>query len=216
MVYTTHMHAYILSGGTPSSRAAYIQAQSSPHRLHLVSSPTTITLEQIHTLLSQLTVQTAAGRLVWIEEANLLSLPAQNALLKTLEEPPSRTTIYLTCQSALALLPTVRSRCQIIRLKEPEPSTINHLSSLKEIMSLSPGDRLANLPKRDRSQSLAWLAEIQTALSLKFTDSSLTEKSRAILAQIARATQSAHAALSANCSVTLTTHHFLLSLPKTK
>ena len=49
-----------------------------------------------------------------IDEAELLDEAGQNALLKTLEEPPAGTTIILvTCRDDL-LLPTVRSRCQVI------------------------------------------------------------------------------------------------------
>jgi DNA polymerase-3 subunit delta' len=49
-----------------------------------------------------------------IDEAELLDEAGQNALLKTLEEPPAGTTIILvTCRDDL-LLPTVRSRCQVV------------------------------------------------------------------------------------------------------
>ncbi len=47
-----------------------------------------------------------------IDEAELLDEAGQNALLKTLEEPPTRTTIILvTCREDV-LLPTIKSRCQ--------------------------------------------------------------------------------------------------------
>ncbi len=47
-----------------------------------------------------------------IDEAELLNVQAQNALLKFLEEPPARTTLMLVCNAAEELLPTIRSRCQ--------------------------------------------------------------------------------------------------------
>ena len=43
---------------------------------------------------------------------------AQNKLLKTLEEPPSTSVLILLCANEYAMLPTVRSRCRIIR---PQP-----------------------------------------------------------------------------------------------
>jgi DNA polymerase III delta prime subunit len=52
---------------------------------------------------------------VIINEAQFLNLPAQNALLKTLEEPPENTVIYLYVDSEDNLLPTITSRCQIIK-----------------------------------------------------------------------------------------------------
>jgi DNA polymerase-3 subunit delta' len=42
---------------------------------------------------------------------------AQNALLKTLEEPPARVVLLLTAESAESLLPTISSRCETLRLR---------------------------------------------------------------------------------------------------
>lgn len=52
--------------------------------------------------------------LLRFEEANP---NAANALLKTLEEPPSRVVIMLTAESAERLMPTIVSRCEILRLR---------------------------------------------------------------------------------------------------
>lgn len=47
-----------------------------------------------------------------VDEAEQMLPDAQNALLKTLEEPPGRTTVILVTQQEEQLLPTIRSRCQ--------------------------------------------------------------------------------------------------------
>jgi hypothetical protein len=47
-----------------------------------------------------------------IDEAELIDATGQNALLKTLEEPPRRTYIFLITSRPESLLPTIRSRCQ--------------------------------------------------------------------------------------------------------
>ncbi len=52
--------------------------------------------------------------LLRFEEAHI---SAQNAFLKTLEEPPPRVVLLITAESAESLLPTVASRCEIIRLR---------------------------------------------------------------------------------------------------
>jgi len=51
-----------------------------------------------------------------IPEAERLTTQAMNALLKTLEEPPADTVLILTCSNRSRLLPTIVSRCQILRL----------------------------------------------------------------------------------------------------
>jgi len=53
-----------------------------------------------------------------IEDADRMGVEAQNALLKTLEEPPPDTTIILTTANPGALLPTTRSRCQLLELPD--------------------------------------------------------------------------------------------------
>lgn len=58
------------------------------------------------------------GKVFVIEEAATMNAAAQNALLKTLEEPAGRTLIVLLTDRAESLLPTVRSRCQTHRFGE--------------------------------------------------------------------------------------------------
>jgi DNA polymerase-3 subunit delta' len=50
-------------------------------------------------------------RVVILDPADAMNAQAQNALLKTLEEPPEATTLVLVSSSPDALLPTIRSRC---------------------------------------------------------------------------------------------------------
>ena len=55
-------------------------------------------------------------RVAIVEHAERMNEDAQNALLKTLEEPPPRTTMILCADEEDRLLPTVRSRCVRLRL----------------------------------------------------------------------------------------------------
>ena len=54
-------------------------------------------------------------RVVLIRDAHLLTIGAQNALLKTLEEPTGQTLFFLVTHRERTLLPTIRSRCQKLR-----------------------------------------------------------------------------------------------------
>jgi len=67
------------------------------------------------------------GKVFIILQAETMSQAAQNALLKTLEEPPNAVTIILTCTSPTSLLATTRSRCQIIRFN---PLPVNLVEQL--------------------------------------------------------------------------------------
>lgn len=57
------------------------------------------------------------GKVFVVLEAELMSTAAQNALLKTLEEPPKGVTIILTCRQAEQMLPTTLSRCATVRFE---------------------------------------------------------------------------------------------------
>lgn len=52
-----------------------------------------------------------------VPDADLLTVQAQNALLKTIEEPPSYAVIFLLTENADSLLPTIRSRCVMLKLR---------------------------------------------------------------------------------------------------
>jgi DNA polymerase-3 subunit delta' len=63
-------------------------------------------------------------RCVIIEHSHKLTLEAQNALLKMLEEPPEGTILILTAPHERALLPTIRSRTQVVGVKTPPKSDL--------------------------------------------------------------------------------------------
>ncbi len=59
-----------------------------------------------------------------IIEASALTQPAANSLLKTLEEPQGETLFILTTSNIHGLLPTIVSRCQLVRFKPLSPKVI--------------------------------------------------------------------------------------------
>jgi DNA polymerase-3 subunit delta' len=66
---------------------------------------------------ASLTSARRRGKVFVVLEAELLSIAAQNALLKTLEEPPSGVTIILICRQSGELLPTTLSRCVTVNFR---------------------------------------------------------------------------------------------------
>lgn len=55
-------------------------------------------------------------KVVIINQGNKLTVQAQNALLKTIEEPPQGVFIFILCESGELILETIKSRCQIHKL----------------------------------------------------------------------------------------------------
>lgn len=77
-----------------------------------------ISVKQVRALTERLTMSPMNGdwKIALIEEAHLLSVGAANALLKTLEEPKGQTLLLLRAPNIESVLPTIASRCQLIRL----------------------------------------------------------------------------------------------------
>jgi len=78
-----------------------------------------IKISQIRDVQHSLALSPYEGRwrVVIISEFEKATAQAANALLKTLEEPPSRVVLILTATDASLLLPTVVSRCQVLALR---------------------------------------------------------------------------------------------------
>lgn len=62
-------------------------------------------------------------RIAVIDQADYLNVEGANCLLKTLEEPPRRSVLILIGTSPARQLPTIRSRCQLVRFR-PLPSEV--------------------------------------------------------------------------------------------
>lgn len=70
-----------------------------------------------------LTSSHGQGRLGFMPAADSMNIAAANALLKTLEEPPSGATLILVASSLANLPATIRSRCQLVPVSIGEPDT---------------------------------------------------------------------------------------------
>ncbi|MEE9171951.1 MAG: DNA polymerase III subunit delta' [candidate division NC10 bacterium] len=86
----------------------------------------TLKIDQIRTLTQEAALRPYEGRrkVFILNEAETMTEQAQNALLKTLEEPPGATLLILIAPEASALLPPIASRCSQIRFTPLPESAI--------------------------------------------------------------------------------------------
>jgi DNA polymerase-3 subunit delta' len=92
--------------------------------VHLVEpDKTTIRIDQVRELIGEIAFQPveAKYRVVLFDPAEQMSPAAHNSLLKTLEEPPSRTVIILVTTNPYMLLETIRSRSRMLTFGEIPP-----------------------------------------------------------------------------------------------
>ena len=87
------------------------------------------------------------GRSFIIDDADKMNEAASNALLKTLEEPPPTSNIFLITSRPESLLPTIRSRCQVVRFSPVPANEIEQFliaSKGMEAKEAALASRLAN------------------------------------------------------------------------
>ena len=121
---------------------------------------TEVLIEQVRDLIDHLGIRPsrAPRRVAIVDDAETLNLPAQNALLKTLEEPPGHTIIFLVTDAERALLDTVRSRTRPVRFG---PLTVAEIAG--------PLESRAHLAA-ERANGLARLARGSLARALAMSD----------------------------------------------
>jgi DNA polymerase-3 subunit delta' len=128
----------------------YVYVARQPNRSDLL-------IDQVRDLIERLGVRPSRGprRIAVIDDAETLNLSAQNALLKTLEEPPGDTLMILVTSSERALLDTVRSRMRPVRFG---PLSVAEIAGLLEVQAKVEPERakaIAPLARGSVTRALA-------------------------------------------------------------
>jgi len=106
-----------------------------PDVLWMKPLKTTIGIEQVLAWQQKIYLKHYEGnyKVFVIEQAETMTLPAANALLKVIEEPPERTVIILCAQNAEGILPTIQSRAQLVYFPNlPEETWLTGLGAVDQ------------------------------------------------------------------------------------
>lgn len=124
-----------------------------------------IKIEQIRLLRSQISLMPYEARykVYIINKAEAMTEEAQNAFLKTLEEPPPRSYLILISSKPQSLLPTISSRCQLLRFRGLDSERIKDAlisrydldSARAHFLAYLSGGRLGEAIGRIRDDCLA-------------------------------------------------------------
>ena len=147
--------------------------------------PTQITVEAVKAIENFAAVSGHRGgmRVVVIYPAEALNAVAANRLLKTLEEPTDGLLFILVAESVQRLLPTIRSRCQLIKIPPVEPA--DALAWLEnQLLNLTPP--LPPEKIKDQAKALLALAGGAPETALVLADPEVSAIHRDLLAVIAR------------------------------
>lgn len=142
---------------------------------------TDVLIEQVRDLIAQLGLRPARApmRLAILDDAETLNIPAQNALLKTLEEPPGHALIFVISASERALLDTVRSRLRPVRFPPLAPADIEAILAARGVADAKRIHAIARLARGSASRAIellegdepplaAMLANLKAAKRLDF------------------------------------------------
>ena len=96
---------------------------------------------------AQLAITPARGgrKVGIVEDADDFNLESANSFLKALEEPPPGTVLLLIATSADRQLPTILSRCQIVRFNLLAPADLNAVLAEQGVSDPSQRERLVKL-----------------------------------------------------------------------
>lgn len=89
----------------------------------------------------------AKGRVVVLENADELTIDAQQALLKTIEELPQEAVLILGSSTDANLLPTILSRCQIIRIQNSKFRIQNYKEEIEKLLNSTLEERFYFIEK---------------------------------------------------------------------
>lgn len=126
-----------------------------------------ITIDQVRGLDEFLNVGThrAGLRIVLVYPAEAMNRSAANSLLKSLEEPSADTLFLLVSNEPMRLLPTIRSRCQLLPIPSPERAVAHRVlrqegvADPEQWLSLASGAPLLALDLAQSGQG-GWLDEL--------------------------------------------------------
>lgn len=123
--------ALLARPGDEEATVAQVAARTHPDLAVLATENVIIKIDDVRRLVTASQFSPSAGRyrVMIIEDADRMTERTSNVLLKALEEPPPRTIWILCAPSEADLLPTVRSRVRMLRLRVP---TIEEVAELLE------------------------------------------------------------------------------------
>jgi len=148
------MHSFLIVSKNKQTSFKYVVEECKKNQIDkfdvdLFSSEKAIGIENVRNFQKKIILKPikSKAKAVILDGSNGLTIEAQNALLKLLEEPPANTIIYITISNKDLLLPTIISRCKIVNLKDKEAELSKeeiskYLNILISLSSSGVGDRL--------------------------------------------------------------------------
>lgn len=162
-------HAYLVIGSIVIEEINKVLKVSNPDMLIIEEIP--IKIEVIKKLNHWVSIKphSSTHKLIVIKNFETITLDAANTLLKMLEEPPPDTIFILQAEKIEKVIPTIQSRCQIIKEKFVEDDVPENYFSYEELSAKSIWEKFSYADKIYQSPDLTiiinlWEEELRKQL----------------------------------------------------
>jgi DNA polymerase III gamma/tau subunit len=153
------MHAYLLIGQTTDNLQLTTENLAKKLKAKIMEFPLK-KIDDVRALNSFTSLAVSQPTAILINSIEEATTEAMNAFLKNLEEPQDNLYYILTTSSLAAVLPTIVSRCEIIKLKNGRNEEIKN-GDLEKFFNKSVGEKLAYTDKiKDRGEAINFVQEL--------------------------------------------------------
>ena len=176
-------HAYVIEGDKERVRSllahTFKESRTDGHVVHNADyserEVSTFGIDEAKELRERQSRSAVGLRRVFVICAERFTHEAQNALLKTLEEPAAGTHFFFVVPSVAGILPTVRSRVVCVREDAPHATD----TQAREFLAASYGERAAHIAEmiegKNREHARAFLSGLAEVLRARYRSSGATD-----------------------------------------
>lgn len=145
---------------------------------------------------------------IYIKHIDAATEETLNAFLKNLEEPQDKLQYILTAESLSSILPTIVSRCQIVKIQDTKSNTLNE--DIARFLEMKTGEKLTYLDKiKSRDEAIEFIRDF---IEYNHQTLHLTNADYQVLLKRITAGEKLHKALRANGNLILQLTDFVISL----
>jgi DNA polymerase III delta prime subunit len=213
MFHNASMHAYLLIANNDEHIKERAISLAGSHLARLVP----FELQKIADVreLSKLTRLTLSKTAFFVEHIDETTPDALNAFLKQLEEPGENITYILTARSEDKVLPTIVSRCQVMRVKNQESGIMNQARNKNPFFAQSIGQQFAQLDKiKKREEAIEFIQNMINELHEELIDIDNHSTNLSLISSRLSLSQQTLTALLKNGNVTSQLTRFIVKLNK--
>lgn len=147
------MHAYLIVGKSGSEQPE-IDKLARVLKAKILEFPI-VKIEDVRNLNSLIRLSFDTPTLIYSRNIHETGEEALNAFLKNLEEPQENIYFALTTPSVRAVLPTIVSRCQVVKTTNDQQSTVEDKQEIEQFLKMTKGERLSYIDKlKDRTKAI--------------------------------------------------------------